>query len=462
MANNSNIDDLRLVWAEALPQLEKSIGFPAVDSWLRSTELAELKVEQATLVAPSNLHAERIRKQFIDPVRKVLGVASLMVRVKEGHEPTRLPAEIAPARKHKKAAPTEVAPAPFRDGNAPVLNSDYHFDHFVVGPCNRFAHAACLGVADRPGTAFNPLFLHGSVGLGKTHLMQAVCHRLFDDDQNLSILYLSCEQFINHFIGSLQQGDFDGFRNRYRRADVLIIDDIQMLANKDRTQEEFFHTFNALHNARKQIVLSSDAPPEDIPSLQERLVSRFKWGLVAEIEPPCFETRVAILNSKADYMGLVLPDPVLKLIAEHIENNVRELEGTLTKIQAMAALTNRTIDLGLAREVMGATLRRANRPVRIDDIIDVTTERFGVKLNELQSKTRRHSVVFPRQISMFLARQLTTLSYAEIGGFFGGRDHSTVVYSFEQIEARRRVDADFAMTVAELIRAVRQQAGSHD
>jgi chromosomal replication initiator protein len=340
----------------------------------------------------------------------------------------------------------------------PILNPGNRFESFVVGPCNRFAHAACRGVADRPAVSFNPLFLHGSVGLGKTHLMQAICHHLLDRNPELQILYLSCEEFINHFISALQQGDVNSFRTRYRSADVLIVDDVQMLANKARTQEEFFHTFNALHNARKQIVLSSDAPPQDIPALQERLVSRFKWGLVAEIEPPCFETRVAILRSKAQRDGILLQDDVAQFVAENIENNVRELEGCLTRLQAMAALTNRPIDFQLAREILGSEIQQRNRPVRMDDILAHVTGHYMVKVADLQSKRRSQSIVQPRQVAMYMARKLTEMSLEEIGGYFGGRDHSTVLYSVERVDSRRRVDAEFSALLTELERNIRRAA----
>ncbi len=327
----------------------------------------------------------------------------------------------------------------------------------MVGAGNRFAHAAARGVADRPAVAFNPLFLHGSVGLGKTHLMQAVAHHLLDARQGLRIVFLSCEQFVNHFIGALQHGSLESFRQRYRQADVLVVDDIQLLANKARTQEEFFHTFNELHNARKQIVLSSDSPPEEIPALQERLVSRFKWGLVGEIQAPDFETRVAILQHKAEAQGVELPEEVSQFIARNVEDNVRELEGALTRVHALASLSGRPISLPLAREALGAEIRQRARAVGIDDILAVVTRHFGVKVSDLQSKRRTQSIVFPRQVAMFLARRMTQLSLEEIGGYFGGRDHSTVLYAIERVEKRRQVDGDLGSVLGELNHEVRAQ-----
>jgi len=470
--------ELTSLWDQALQHLESTLDPASVDAWLRGVRLLGLQKDLAVVAAPSKLHADVIRQRFLKPVADSLGVPSVSIEVHElapaPHSLDELVAEISSpaasspqnaALRHSNVLQKHLNPASLNgagsDSNPLVLKPDYNFDQFVVGPCNRFAHAACRGVADRPAQNFNPLFLHGSVGLGKTHLMQAVCHHLLDKTPDLKIVFLSCEEFINHFISALQHGDVENFRFRYRKADVLIIDDIQMLANKARTQEEFFHTFNTLHNLHKQIVLSSDAPPEDIPHLQERLVSRFKWGLVAEIEPPCFETRVAILHSKAERIGLVLPDNVSKFIAENVENNVRELEGSLTRIQAMATLTNRPIDLGLAHEIMGPDLRARNRPIHMDHILKVITSHYGVKLAELQSKRRTQSVVFPRQVAMFLARHLTSLSLEEVGGYFGGKDHSTVLYSVEKIGARRRVDSEFTAVLGELERAVKTESNCH-
>lgn len=465
--------ELTALWDQVLEKLESVVGSSKTDSWLRPARLTSLDGRQATIGAPSILHQTRIQRDLHGHLLRVLDVDELEIDIlPDGQvpvDPADLP--LAPPIEPPSTAnpsPAPVAPATpssFMDGatlSRPILNPGNRFESFVVGPCNRFAHAACRGVADRPAVSFNPLFLHGSVGLGKTHLMQAICHHLLDRNPELQILYLSCEEFINHFISALQQGDVNSFRTRYRSADVLIVDDVQMLANKARTQEEFFHTFNALHNARKQIVLSSDAPPQDIPALQERLVSRFKWGLVAEIEPPCFETRVAILRSKAQRDGILLSDDVAKFVAENIENNVRELEGCLTRLQAMAALTNRPIDFQLAREILGAEIQQRNRPVRMDDILATVTGHYMVKVADLQSKRRSQSIVQPRQVAMYMARKLTEMSLEEIGGYFGGRDHSTVLYSVERVDSRRRVDAEFSALLTELERNIRRAAQNGD
>ena len=320
-----------------------------------------------------------------------------------------------------------------------VLNDQYTFDSFVVGPCNRFAHAAAMGASETPGT-YNPLFLHGSVGLGKTHLLQSICFSILRSWPESRILYLTCETFVNHFIHALQEGDLLEFRHKYRNVDVLVVDDIHLLANKERTQEEFFHTFNTLYNAGKQIILSSDSPPIEIPTLQERLVSRFKWGMVTEVEKPCFETRMAIVMRKGNMRGHEVPNDVAKLIAERIQSNVRELEGAVTRLIGYASLTKQPITVDLARVALrDLFVQRRGQPT-MEDIVRVVTDHFQVKLVDLQSKSRTSSIVLPRQIAMYLARRITPLSLGEIGGHFGGRDHSTVLYGVEKIEKLAKKD----------------------
>ena len=322
-----------------------------------------------------------------------------------------------------------------------VLNSKYTFENFVVGPCNRFGHAASMGAGESPGKNYNPFFLHGRVGVGKTHLLQAVCFTILERHDQFRILYLSCETFVNHFISALENGDLTAFRNKYRNVDVLVVDDIHLLANKERTQEEFFHTFNTLYNAGKQIVLSSDSPPKDIPTLQERLVSRFKWGMVTEIEPPCYETRMAIVKRKSRDRGHEVADDVAQLIAEHIDQNVRELEGAVTRLLGYSSLTGQPITIELAREALADIFQVCRGAPTMEGIISVVTEYFGVKLSDLQSKKRTKSIAFPRQVAMYLARKITRHSLEEIGGYFGGRDHSTVLYAVDRVQKGIAADA---------------------
>jgi chromosomal replication initiator protein len=322
----------------------------------------------------------------------------------------------------------------FNDQDQPmILSPDYTFENFVVGPCNRLPHAASSAVADNPGKAYNPLFIHGGVGLGKTHLLQAICQKVLDRQNDARILYLSCDSFINQFITAVQHGDMSQFRYRFRHVDVLVIDDIHFLRGHDRTQEEFFHTFNTLYQGNKQIILSADAPPSEIPELEERLVSRFNWGLVARVEKPCYETRVAIIQKKAKLRGLELAEDVICYVASKVENNTRELEGAITRIQGMAMLQQGKIDMELARAALGETGTPEQRRITIQQIIDAVTTYYNVRTSDLQSKKRHKSIAFPRQVCMYFARKHTRYSLEEIGGYFGGRDHTTVLHAVRTV-----------------------------
>jgi chromosomal replication initiator protein len=339
----------------------------------------------------------------------------------------------------------------FNEGDQPLpLNPDYTFENFVTGPCNRLPHAASIAVAEQPGKAYNPLFIHGGVGLGKSHLLQAVSQTVLEKQPEARILYLSCDSFINQFITAVETGDMSGFRHRYRHVDLLIIDDIHFLSKRDRTQEEFFHTFNTLYQQHKQIILSADCPPSEIPELEERLVSRFNWGLVARIEKPCYETRVAILQKKARMRGLTLPDDVVCYIAAKVENNTRELEGAITKIQGMGMLQEGRIDLDLAKLALGESAGAEHRRVTIQHILDIVTKYYNVRLSDLQSKKRHKSIAFPRQVCMYLARRHTRYSLEEIGGYFGGRDHTTVLHAVRTVGQDVKDDSEIAEQLTRL------------
>jgi chromosomal replication initiator protein len=325
-----------------------------------------------------------------------------------------------------------------------ILSPDYVFENFVTGPCNRLAAAACSAVSERPGRAYNPLFIHGNCGLGKTHLLQSTCQDILRRQPDARILYLSCDTFINHFMECVQNGDMSEFRFRYRHVDVLVIDDIHFLAGRDRTQEEFFHTFNTLFQSNKQIILSSDAPPNEIPDLEDRLVSRFNSGLVARVDKPCYETRIAIVSKKAKLRGITLPDEIIAYIARRVESNTRELEGALTKIQGYAMLNGGRYDMDVARSALGDIIPVSERILTIPQIIDAVTRVYSVRLQDLQSKKRHKSISHPRQICMYIARQKTRYSLEEIGGYFGGRDHTTVMHAIRTITDSRQADPHFA------------------
>lgn len=343
----------------------------------------------------------------------------------------------ASARGHGREAPparqAEIS------GSYPQFSPQYTFENFIVGPSNRLCHAAAIAVVDAPGKAYNPLFIHGGVGLGKTHLLQAACRTFLAKNPAAKIVYTSCEEFVNDFVSAVQHGDVAAFRKTLREVDFMVIDDIHFLARAERTQEEFFHTFNSLYNAHKQIILSSDCAPSEIPTIEERLVSRFKWGLVARLEPPAFETRLAIIKKKAEMRGLVMPADAADFIARSIDSNIRELEGALTRVIGYAALSNRSLTLDLAREALRDIV--VFKPqVSIEEIAKVVAGRFNLKLSDLQGKRRLKSIAMPRQICMYVARQLTEYSLEEIGGFFGGRDHTTVMYADDKIATLMKDD----------------------
>ncbi len=333
-------------------------------------------------------------------------------------------------------------------------NEEYRFDSFVTGPGNRLAHAACQAVSESPGRTYNPLFLHGSVGLGKTHLLHATCRQIAQNNPRANLCILTCEQFVNDFIEAIANGRLHNFRFQYRHVDILAIDDIQFLAKHEQSQEEFFHTFNTLYQSHKQIVLSSDRGPAEISSLEERLISRFNWGLVARVDKPCYETRVAILRKKSKARKVDMPEDVVCFLAGAIESNARELEGSIAKVAMLSQVTDCPIDLDLAKQALGAETTNGHREITIEDILKVVTTRYNVRLADLQSKKRTRSIAFPRQVCMHLARNLTRHSLEEIGGYFGGRDHTTVLHADRTIRALRQEDVTLQATLERMAQQI--------
>ena len=316
----------------------------------------------------------------------------------------------------------------------PNLNPKYTFDTFVIGNSNRFAHAACVAVAESPAKAYNPLFLYGGVGLGKTHLMHAIGHHIMCQQEDPKVVYVSSEKFTNELINSIKNDKNEEFRNKYRNVDVLLIDDIQFIAGKEGTQEEFFHTFNALHEANKQIIISSDRPPKEIPTLEDRLRSRFEMGLITDIQPPDFETRIAILRKKAQLENINVPNEVMTYIAKYIKSNIRELEGALTRVVAYSSLTNKNISLELATEALKDIISSPkSEEITVNIIKEKVSEAFNIKMDDFNSKKRTRTIAYPRQIAMYICRELTDLSLPKIGSEFGGRDHTTVIHAHAKI-----------------------------
>ncbi len=349
--------------------------------------------------------------------------------------------ETSPAR---AAAPSFApdSPVPDLESTSTPLNPKFTFETFVVGACNQFAHAAAKSVATNPSHSYNPLFLYGGVGMGKTHLMHAIGRELVSRFGTMKIIYTSSERFMNEMIACIRTDRMPQFHQRYREADVLLVDDIQMLGNKERTQDEFFHTFNQLHDQQKQIVISSDAPPKDIPGLVERLRSRFEWGLQADIQPPDLETKMAILDKKAEAEGITLPDDVRSFMASKTKSNVRELEGALVKLIAYTSLTSTPINLQMAQQVLKHLVHVQDRRVSMDSIQKAVAERFNIKQSQLKEKSNTKKLVYPRQIAMYLVKELTDASLPEIGRAFGGKHHTTVLHSINKIEHSRHTDLE--------------------
>jgi chromosomal replication initiator protein len=392
----------------------------------------ELEIRAAD-VAHVHYLEDYCRDVFLRAVQKLTG-RLLTVRF----------AHVANAAKPASVATPPTVLTPLR------LAADYTFDQFVVGPSNRLAHAACAAVCNQLGSVYNPLFIHGASGLGKTHLLQAACAEIRRRDERLQAAYVTCETFVNDFVQAIAAGQLHAFRDCARQVDLLVIDDIQFLANRESSQEEVFHTFNVLHQSGKQIILSADSPPSEIPTLRDRLVSRFNWGLVAQIDSPNREMRQAILHKKAQLRGAEIPDEIIDLIAEHVESNIRLLEGALTRLISETQLGGSPLTLETARSILTGFGSKDQLPLRVSEVLDAVCKHFGIRLQDLLGRKRTRSVSHPRQIAMYLARKLTPLSLEEIGMQFGGRDHSTVLHAERSINAEQAKNHDLATTLNQL------------
>jgi chromosomal replication initiator protein len=433
------------LWTRLLTVLERRLPETTMDNWVRPCRLGGVQGDHLRITAPSKFTRDWIVQHHADTIqiaaREVLG-GNPRVTFDVARE---APGPAAP----EPPAPIEAGPAP-----ATGLSARYTFESFVVGNSNQFAQAACQAVADLPSKAYNPLFIYGGVGLGKTHLLHAVGHQIAKAYPHLLVLYLSSERFTNELINAIRYDRTAEFRAKYRNIDLLLIDDIQFISGKERTQEEFFHTFNDLYEARKQIVMTSDAAPKEIPELEERLRSRFEWGLIADIQPPDFETRVAILKKKAEIERVRLPDDVAYLIASRIKANIREIEGSLTRMIAFCALSGRDMTVDLAQEVLADLWGEDERVITIDHIQRKVAEFFGIKLSDLRAQNRTRAIAFPRQIAMYLSRQLTHASLSEVGRAFGGKDHTTVLHGVEKIQQMLQEDPKFKKTIDSITQSI--------
>jgi chromosomal replication initiator protein len=440
-----NIADL---WSAALNNIEKKISKPSFDTWLKSTKAHSLKGDLLVITAPNEFARDWLEERYSQLVAGILyEITGEELAVKF----------IIPQNKNAEEVNMPVTPKKTKrddehnDFPQSMLIPKYTFDTFVIGSGNRFAHAASLAVAEAPAKAYNPLFIYGGVGLGKTHLMHAIGHYVLEHNPSAKVVYLSSEKFTNEFINSIRDNKAENFRNKYRNVDVLLIDDIQFLAGKESTQEEFFHTFNTLHEDNKQIIISSDRTPREIPTLEDRLRSRFEWGLITDITPPDLETRIAILRKKAKADGLDIPNEVMLYIANQIDSNIRELEGALIRVVAYSSLINKDINADLAAEALKDIIPSSKpKMITILDIQRAVGEQFNIKLEDFKAKKRTKSVAFPRQIAMYMSRELTDYSLPKIGEEFGGRDHTTVIHAHEKISKLLQSDSQLQRQIKEL------------
>lgn len=438
--------DLIHVWTQALEILEQQLPKPSFETWLRNTRPVAYHEDTMVVGVQNELTKDRLESRYAPLLRQTLkDLTSRTINLRF----------IVPANgldelsfdNFRPAAPPVLPAAPppagvtTAEGLLKPLIPKYTFETFVIGNSNRFAHAASLAVAETPARAYNPLFIYGGVGLGKTHLMHAIGHFVLAQNRQIRVAYVSTETFTNEFINSIRDDKTVEFQMRYRNVDVLLVDDIQFLAGKERTQEEFYHTFNAIHEANKQIVISSDRPPKEIPTLEERLRSRFEWGLICDIQPPDLETRIAILRKKAKLETLDVPDEVIAYIASHIETNIRELEGALIRVMAYSSTLRSPISIELAMQALKDILPPARpKQISIPSIQKAVASYYGLSLDDFKARKRTRSVAFPRQVAMYLSRELTDYSLPKIGEEFGGRDHTTVIHACEKIAADRKQD----------------------
>ncbi|WP_075442845.1 chromosomal replication initiator protein DnaA [Selenomonas ruminantium] len=469
---------LQAVWEQILDNMKEQLAASAF-KWLNPVKPLSLTDSELVLGAQNAMSKEWITSHYLtileDAVADVLGAPhKIVMKVIEAEKPEEPEAPAAPVRRPAKGENPDQgtlfqegngasAPAETNDmhimaaGDSSSLNPKYTFDTFVTGSSNRFAHAAAMAVAESPGKVYNPFFMYGGVGLGKTHLMHAIGNRVLQNHPEMRVLYVSSEQFTNEIIRSIQEGTAEKFRQKYRNIDVLLVDDVQFLSGKTSTQEEFFHTFNTLHDAQKQIILSSDRPPREVERLEDRLRSRFEWGLITDIQAPDLETRIAILKNKAQLDHFSVPNDVMVYIASRIDSNIRELEGALTRVVAYASLIKRPVTTDLVAEALKDVFpNNKTKEVTMEVIQEIVASYFKIKIDDLHAKKRTRSIAYPRQIAMYLCRELTDTSLPQIGNFFGGRDHTTVLHACDKINKEKESDKKLGSILTELIERIQK------
>ncbi|MBM4313447.1 MAG: chromosomal replication initiator protein DnaA [Deltaproteobacteria bacterium] len=443
---------MEILWEKATKIIKEKVSQQNFETWILPIRIRAMEGDQTHLAVPNRFIRDWLVENYIDLIRESIKTAvgvPLQVTIDVEQEKSRASSgeKKGGASVEEKKAPKKSAPAKANS----TLNPNYSFDRFVVGSCNQFAHAASVAVAEQPAKNYNPLFIYGGVGLGKTHLLNAIGLKTQTFFPDMNVIYVSAEVFMNELINSIRYDKMPKFREKFRNIDCILIDDIQFIAGKERTQEEFFHTFNTLHDAGKQIVVTSDKFPKDIPNLESRLRSRFEWGLIADIQPPEIETKIAILEKKAQENKITLPGNVALYIASQSETNIRELEGYLVRIAAYSSLTGREIDLDLVKAVLRRLIRQEEKlDITIEEIIKAVATRLNTKITDIKSHKKNKSLVFARQLCMFLARELTDSSFPDIGNKIGGRDHSTVIYAHNKIKHLKETDKTVMETIDEL------------
>lgn len=449
-----------MLWEKSLQIIKETVSPQNFETWIKPIKMYSLEGNNVTLNVPNKFFRDWLIEnyQYVikEAIVKIAGI-DLKIDLQIGQETKKSQTSVRRHGEHQEKVRSQSKRV--RSGINQSLNPHYSFERFVVGPCNQFAHAASVSVAEQPAKNYNPLFIYGGVGLGKTHLLNAIGLRALSRHPDMNVVYVSAEEFMNELINSIRYDRMPKFREKYRNIDCLLIDDIQFVAGKEKTQEEFFHTFNTLHDSGKQIVVSSDKFPKDIPNMEGRLRSRFEWGLIADIHPPEIETKIAILEKKAQENNMVLPTNVAHYVASQVESNIRELEGYLIRISAFSSITGKEIDITLAKEVLKKILKRIEKEeVTIEEIIRTIAAKLNVKVSDIKSQKKNKNLVLARQIAMYLARKLTALSFPDIGEKVGGRDHSTVIYANNKMKKGCDEDKNLKKTVQEIEEALQQRS----
>ena len=443
--------DIVSLWKKTLQLIKGEVASASFETFFKNTVPIETNSNELTLLAPTEFAEDILRTRYLNLIESCLSqLTSNKFEIKIISDSNEVEQNPLKTSNNNHNINNNSNNNIIR--NYPRLNPKYTFDTFVIGNSNRFAHAACVAVAESPAKAYNPLFLYGGVGLGKTHLMHAIGHSIMKEQNDAKVVYVSSEKFTNELINSIKSDKNEEFRNKYRNVDILLIDDIQFIAGKEGTQEEFFHTFNALHEANKQIIISSDRPPKEIPTLEDRLRSRFEMGLITDIQAPDFETRIAILRKKAQMENIEVSNEVTNYIAKNIKSNIRELEGALTSVIEYSSLTNRTISFDLAVEALKDIITTTkNEEITVNRIKEKVASVFNIKMEDFNSKKRTRSIAYPRQIAMYLSRELTDLSLPKIGEEFGGRDHTTVIHAHDKIVKDIQVNEEIKSKIEKII-----------